>query len=169
MNALRAFDRVLTSVVSALLVAAFALMLGLAAVQVFLRFFLQTGILWGDVAARNLVIWVGFFGAYLATREDKHFRIDVLTRFLPPRWRSGLSALSDLFVAAVCFFLLQASLRFVEEGFDREAIAFLGIPQYLLAMIVPAGFALMIVQFVLRAIDSSVNTVRPPRSQEEPS
>lgn len=167
MSALKAFDRVLTAAVTALLVVSFTVMLGLAAVQVFLRFFLQTGILWGDVAARNLVIWVGFFGAYLATREDKHFRIDVLTRFLRPRWRSALAAVSDLFVATVCYFLLRASMRFVSEGFDPEAIAFLGIPQYLLAMIVPAGFGLMIVQFLLRAVESVAAVVRPAPAQEE--
>ncbi len=167
MNAFKAFDRVLTSAVSALLVVSFTIMLGLAAVQVFLRFFLQTGILWGDVAARNLVIWVGFFGAYLAAREEKHFRIDVLTRFLPARWHRALNALSDLFVAVVCYFLLRASIRFVSEGFDPEAIAFLGIPQYLLAMIVPVGFGLMIIQFLIRAIESAAAAARPSPAQEE--
>jgi flagellin-like protein len=167
MGILKVIDRGLTAVVTAVLMVTFTIMLGLAAVQVFLRFFFQTGILWGDVAARNMVIWVGFFGAYLATREDKHFRIDVLTRFLQPRWRSALSAVSDLFVGTICYFLLQASLRFVVDGFDREAIAFLGIPQYLLAMIVPVGFALMIVQFLLRAIESTAAAVRPAPAQEE--
>jgi TRAP-type C4-dicarboxylate transport system permease small subunit len=165
MNLLRGIDRLLTKAVGALLVIFFTLMLGLAVLQVGLRFFLHTGILWGDVAARNLVIWVGFFGAYLATREDKHFRIDILTRFLPERVRTALAALTDLFVGVICYFLLRASIRFVTEGFDPDAVAFLGIPQYVIAMIVPVGFALMIVQFFVRAMESLAVTIKPPRAE----
>ena len=45
-------------------------------------------ILWGDMAARHLVIWVGFFGAYLATPWRRGISTSsVLTRFLGPRVR----------------------------------------------------------------------------------
>lgn len=161
MKLLRAFDRGLTAVVGGLLVLSFTVMLALAALQVILRFFFQTGILWGDVAARSLVIWVGFFGAYIATRENKHFRIDVLTRFLGARLRLWLSAFSDLFGAVVCYFLLQASRTFVLVGIDPESKAFLGIPQAVVAVIVPVGFGLILVQFLLRMADSIVAALRP--------
>ncbi len=161
MKVLRAFDRGLMAVVGGLLVLSFTVMLVLAALQVILRFFFQTGILWGDVAARSLVLWVGFFGAYIATRENKHFRIDVLTRFLAPRLRLWLSAFSDLFGAAVCYFLLQASRTFVLVGIDPESKAFLGIPQAVIAIIVPAGFALILLQFLLRMVESIAAALGP--------
>jgi TRAP-type C4-dicarboxylate transport system permease small subunit len=160
MNIVRTADRLLTGLVNALLVIAFALMLGLAALQVLLRGVFHGGLLWGDVAARNLVIWVGFFGAFLATRENKHFHIDVLTRFLAPRIRLWFNAFSDLFAATVCYFLLQASLTFVNVGIDPEATAFLQIPQVVIAMIVPVGFGLIGLQFLIRMIFSSANAVR---------
>jgi len=160
MKALRAFDRALTAFVNAFLLLSFSIMLGLAALQVLLRFFFHIGILWGDVAARNLVIWVGFFGAYLATRENKHFRIDVLTRLVPLRIRSWLFAFTDLFAAVISYFLFQASLNFVRLGIDPEAIAFLGISQTVVAMIVPIGFGLIIVQFLIRTVESVVAAVR---------
>ncbi len=160
MTILRAIDRGVTTIVTGLLVLSFTVMLGLAAIQVFLRFFFHIGILWGDIAARNLVVWVGFFGAYLATRENKHFRIDVLTRLLRPRLRLWLIALTDLFAAVVCYFLLRASLAFVSIGIDPESIAFLHIPQAVVASIVPAGFGIIILQFLLRTIESAVAAVR---------
>jgi TRAP-type C4-dicarboxylate transport system permease small subunit len=167
MKLLQTLDRLLTSLITILLVAAFSIMLGLAALQVFLRFFFHGGLLWGDVAARSLVIWVGFFGAYLATRENKHFRIDVFTRLLPSRPRFILTALTDLFAAVVCYFLLQASASFVSIGIDPEAIAFYRIPQSVVAMIVPVGFGLMIVQFLLRTLESVVNTVHDAPVEEQ--
>ncbi len=166
MKPLRMFDRGLTAVVSGLLVVTFTVMLGLAALQVFLRFFFHTGILWGDVAARNLVIWVGFFGAYLATRENKQFRIDVLTRLLPARFRLWLAAVTDVFAAVICYFLLRASITFVDVGFDPDATAFLKIPQTAVAMIVPAGFALILAQFVIRTVENIVGAVRGTMPEE---
>ena len=167
MKLLQTLDRHLTSLISTLLVLAFSIMLGLAALQVFLRFFFHAGLLWGDVAARNLVIWVGFFGAYLATRENKHFRIDVLTRLLPSRLRFILTGLTDLFAAVVCYFLFQASANFVSIGIDPEAIAFYKIPQRAIAMIVPVGFSLMIVQFLLRTLESAVNAMHDAPVEEK--
>lgn len=167
MKILRTFDRALTSVVMAFLVVAFATMLGLAVVQVFLRGAFHTGLLWGDVAARHLVIWVGFFGAYLATRENKHFHIDILTRFLSERLRLWFAAFSDLFAALICFLLMQASVTYLTVGLDAESTLFLGISQRTVAMIVPIGFGLMMVQFLLRMVESIVQAVRGPAPEGE--
>jgi TRAP-type C4-dicarboxylate transport system permease small subunit len=166
---IRLFDRVLTAVVTAVLICAFSLMLGLAFVQVVLRDTLHTGIAWGDGAARQLVIWVGFFGAYLATRSGKHFHVDVLTRFLGPRLRPWFNALSDLFAALICFFLVVASRTFVTVGLDPDATLFLGIPQTAAASIVPAGFGLITVQFLLRTVDGLAAAIRgePPGQAAE--
>ncbi len=164
MKVVRLIDRLLTAVVTAVLICSFSIMLGLAFLQVFLRDTFHTGIPWGDIAARQLVIWVGFFGAYLATRSNRHFRIDVLTRFLGPRLRLWFNALSDIFAAFVCFFLVIASRTFVTVGLDPGATLFLGIPQTAAAAIVPAGFGLITAQFLLRTIDALGAAIRgvPP-------
>ena len=168
MKIIRVLDKGLTTLVTAVLVLSFAVMLGLAATQVILRGVFHTGILWGDVAARHLVIWVGFFGAYLATREDKHFHIDVLTRFLGPRARVWFAACSDLFASVICCFLVRASWTFVTVGMDPEAILFLHIPQSAVAMVVPGGFALIMVQFLLRMVES-VNRALGGSPEKEPA
>ena len=160
MRILQAVDRTLTAIVNAALVLIFAVMLTLAATQVFLRDLFHTGIYWGDVAARYLVIWVGFLGAFLATRGGKHFHIDVLTRFLNPRARLWFNAFSDLFASVVCLLLTLASATFVREALDPESTVFLGIPETALAMIVPVGFGLIMAQFVIKMIESIVNAMR---------
>ncbi len=65
--------------------------MGLALFQIVLRNVMGTGIVWGDVLVRILVLWIGMAGAMAATRERKHISIDVLTRFLP----SGLRRVVD--------------------------------------------------------------------------
>jgi TRAP-type C4-dicarboxylate transport system permease small subunit len=169
MNVLRAFDRFLTKAVTWLLMFFFVMMLGIAALQVLLRLFFHTGIPWGDIAARHMVLWVGFFGAYMATREDKHFHIDILTRFLHPKLKAWFAAFSDLFAIVICYFMLQASLTFVEVGMDADSMLFLQVPQRAAAIIVPLGFGLILIQFLLRMIENIVRGVRGPEAEEPAS
>ena len=154
MKILRLFDRILTSIVSALLVLTLVTMLAMAALQVVLRLFFHSGILWGDIFARYLVMWVGFLGAYLATRQDRHLRIDVLTRFLNPKLRLWFNAFADLFAAVICYFLIRAGWTFVTLGMDADSMLFPGVSQQTAAMIVPVGFALMMIQFLIRTVES---------------
>jgi len=165
MNVLRSFDRFLTKAVTWLLMFFFVMMLGIAALQVLLRLFLHTGIPWGDIAARHMVLWVGFFGAYMATREDKHFHIDILTRFLHPKLKAWFAAFSDLFAIVICYFMLQASLTFVSVGMDADSMLFLQVPQRAVAIIVPLGFGLILIQFLLRMIENIVRAVRGPEAE----
>jgi len=153
-------DRGLTALVTALLVASFTVMLGLAVAQVLLREIIHATLPWGDLAARHLVIWVGFFGAFLASRGERHFHIGFLTRLMGPRFRPWLTLVSDLFAALICAFLVAAGWTFVTVGLDPASVLFLGIRQRTAALIVPAGFGLMTVQFTLRAIQSLAKAIR---------
>ena len=81
-------DRLLAGirfVESGLLVLLLSTMILLAAYQVVARNFFDTGILWGDALVRVLVLWVTFIGATIASRNDEHIRIDLLTRFTGER------------------------------------------------------------------------------------
>jgi len=156
---IRWLDRAVTKLITWLLVLFFVLMLGIAALQVLLRIFFHTGILWGDIAARHMVLWVGFFGAYMATREDKHFHIDVLTRFLSPRLKGWFAAFSDLFAIVICYLMVQASLTFIDVGMDADSMLFLSVSQRAAAAIVPLGFGLIGLQFIFRMIENIVAAV----------
>jgi TRAP-type C4-dicarboxylate transport system permease small subunit len=152
-------DRGLTALVTALLVASFTLMLGLAVAQILLREIMHATLPWGDLAARHLVIWVGFFGAFLASRGERHFHIGFLARLMGPRSRPWFNLVSDLFAALICAFLVVAGWTFVTVGLDPASVLFLGIRQSTAALIVPAGFGLMTVQFALRAIQSLAKAI----------
>jgi TRAP-type C4-dicarboxylate transport system permease small subunit len=155
-------DRVIARAVDIALIAIFTVMMSLAGIQVFLRYFFNSSLLWGDIAARNLVIWVGILGAVLATRENKHFHIDLLTRFLGKRYQLWFQSFSNLFASVICFFLGQASVTFLE--LDIQGRTFLDLPLYYVEIIIPAGFYLMMVQFALRTIILLVDGLRdlPP-------
>ena len=158
MKFVRAIDNAVSRVIDVSIVVLFVVMLTLAVVQVFLRYFFNGGILWGDVAARTLVIWVGFLGAMTATREAKHFSVDVLTRFLKMKHQFWLQSISSLFAAVICFFLAQAGVTFL--GLESGNKTFLDLPAVATEVIVPIGFYLMAFQFLLRMVISVSEGVR---------
>jgi TRAP-type C4-dicarboxylate transport system permease small subunit len=160
MRIVRLIDRGITTLVTAALVFSFAVMLALAAGQVVLRQAFHGNLPWGDLAARHLVIWVGFFGAYLASRRAQHFHIGFLARLAGPRTLPWLHAVVDLFAAVICAFLVSAGWTFITVGLDPHATLFLGIRQAQAALIVPIGFLLMTVQFVLRTIQGVAKGLR---------
>jgi TRAP-type C4-dicarboxylate transport system permease small subunit len=159
-------EKLLTGIVHATLVVLFFTMLGFAVLQICLRYFFSGGILWGDILARNLVLWVGFLGAVLATQENKHFHIDVLTRFLNGRWQLWLRCITNLFSAIVCFFLGQAATTFLQ--LDPGGKAFLNVPSAVVGSILPAGFYLMMILFVIQSIGSLIEGFRFRPATEQP-
>ena len=109
-----------------------------------------------------------FSAPTMASRAGRHFHVGFLSRFLGPRLRSWLSVISDLFAAGVCGYLVAAAWTFVTVGLDPHAVLFLGIRQTAAAMIVPAGFLLMSLQFILRTIQGAAQAARrgPAEDQE---
>jgi len=166
MRILRAVDRGLGTVVTVLLVCSFALMLLLAVFQVVLRQVVHASLLWGDQAARQLVVCVGFLGAALASRRGGHFHVGFLTRFAGPRVRVWLHAVVDLAASAGCVLLVRAGWTFVTVGLDPQAVLFLGIHQSTAALIVPVGFGVMAIQFLLRSIESLGKGLRGEPDEE---
>src|SRR3989304_3685951 len=77
--------------------------------QVVLRNFFGTSIEWGDIFLRHLVLWVGYFGAVIATGERRHFKIEFLTKIVPGRVCKAFFIVTNLFAAVICFLLMQAS------------------------------------------------------------
>ena len=58
----------------ALLALLLTAMIGVAAVQVVLRNFFDSGLYWGDSAVRVIVLWVAMLGAMVASRHDERIR-----------------------------------------------------------------------------------------------
>ena len=70
----------------------FAMIL-LACIQIFLRTFYSSGILWADPLLRYMVIWAGLFGAAVATKQSKHISIDIISHLVPEHFMPLLRVL----------------------------------------------------------------------------
>ena len=135
-----------------------ALLLGvmilLSSTQILLRNFLDSGIAWADPLLRLLVLWVGMLGAMLATHDDKHIRIDLITRFIPLRYHRLSDFLTALVSSLVCALLAYHSTRFVYSEWLDGGEAFIGVPAWLAESILPFGFGVMSLRFAIRALQN---------------
>ncbi len=148
-------DSFLNKLEGGLLILLLALMVLLAFLQVVLRNFFAEGIFWADILLRHLVLWVGFLGAALATSEERHIGIDAFSRMFSARTKAGVRIVTNLFALTVSYLLFNASKKFLQ--FEREDVRelFLGIPEWYSALIIPVGFGLIMVHFLIRAITSA--------------
>lgn len=105
MRTLRALHQAVSGTVTAAVTFLFLVMLALAVLQVGLRLFLNTSMLWADPLARRLTLWVCLLGAVLATGEGKHFQLEVLTRIAGSGFRQWLRMLSHLLSSALAGYL----------------------------------------------------------------
>jgi TRAP-type C4-dicarboxylate transport system permease small subunit len=156
MKALRLLSRTLARAETALLVLFLTAMIVLSFLQVVLRNLFGSGLIWGDVVVRQMVLWGGFMGAALAAIDDRHISIDALTKYLPPRIRSGVKVATNLFAAAVCFFLARAGWAMVvdERGAGGELLR--GVPGWIPLVIIPIGYLLLAIHFTVNAVENGV-------------
>ena len=144
-------DEMIARVEQTLVVSFLGFIIFVAFLQIILRNFFSTGLDWGDSLLRNLVLWIGFIGATLATKEGKHINIDVVSRWLPPMGKNVVTLVTHLFSFLVCCALTYATLKFIGNEAQMGQKAFLNIPAWIPEMILPITFSLMTFRFGLRS------------------
>lgn len=153
-------------------------LVGLAGAQIVLRVFFSTGLSWVDPFARTLVLWTGMLGALAAVRDERHIALDLLQRFLSPRVQRAVRVLTFGFAALLCAAMAWYSSSLVAidygEGLQTSNGSILAALRACFAeTILPLGFALMALRFVVRAFsppahlplllhDVSGQSVEPP-------
>ncbi len=130
-----------------LLVALTGFLVGFALLQIVLRNFFSTGLVWGDTLLRHVVLWIGLLGASRATAENGHIRIDLLTRMLPEAGTRGVELVGNTLSLAVCAALFYASWNFVLTEYESRAVAFASVPYWPLETAFPLCFGLMTIRY----------------------
>ncbi len=132
-----------------LLVLILSSMIILAVYQIFSRNLLSEGVVWIDPLLRTLVLWVGLTGAVVATRTDKHIKIDVFSKYLPKKFLPFIQRSVYLYTLLVCLLISWHATRFVLSEYEYGTIAFSGVPAWITAIIIPVSFCLIAVRYGL--------------------
>ncbi len=146
------WQRRLHAAEDALLAALLLALVVLCAGQILARWLLDSGWIHAEPLSRTMVVWLAMMGALAATRTGKHLAIDALPRMLPATARRGVWALTELFAAAICVLLAWFGVNLVELERSDAVMLFATIPVWWSMLVLPLGFGLMALRFLLSAM-----------------
>lgn len=149
---------VLLRIEDGFLVALLLAILAMAVLQIILRNVFDSGIIWGDILVRILVLWIGMTGAVVASRTGEHINVDIVTRYLPDTARSVIGAVVAILTAAICSVASFYSFRFVAAEAAFGGTAFAGVPVWFCQVIIPLGFAMIALRYLLLGLENLLPT-----------
>lgn len=148
---MRRLSRLMGKIEDALLVLLLGMMITLAGSQIVARNLFESGFSWGDPMLRVMVLWVGLFGAMAATRDEHHISVDVVSRFLAPKYRRITATINALFTAIVCAIIGWHAAAFVYLEWQDGMMVFDPVPAWLAELIIPLSFAVIAIRSMATA------------------
>lgn len=165
---LAAVIRSIKRVETVILVAMTAAMIGIIAVQVFLRFVFNSPFSWAEEAATMLLIYISFIAADVVYKEKGHLAVDYFVGLLPAAWRRLIAIFSYLLITAFLAVFLPRSIELVRMQAGHITSAALVVAKSWWTVPVPIAFASMLlssVHFLLEEIAQKA----PLRGAEGPA
>jgi TRAP-type C4-dicarboxylate transport system permease small subunit len=125
------------------------------------------GYSWADKRALFLLLWVGFLGASMATRQGKHIKLDIARKLCPPRLLRWYNALSYFVAASFTGFLVYLGWIYMfHEDYGRFWSRTVPgeIPDWLVVLAIPVSLLLMTLRFAAKAVAAVVAPAEEVRS-----
>ena len=163
---LRTINKLIHLLEGGLLVLTLGSMILLALSQIVLRNFFDSGIEWSEPLLRVMVMWLGLLGAIAATKQNNHISIDVISRLLPDKGKIVSAVISNLFSAAICATVSYHATRFVMMEYEDGIMAFSNIPAWICESIIPVGFGLMALRFLIN-VGTSIKPCADPANDQQ--
>lgn len=133
----------------ALLVLLLTAMILLASTQIVLRNLFDSGFVWIDPLLRVLVLWLGLVGATVATRKNKHIRIDLLSGLFERNTHRLIQAIVGQVSACTCAVVAWYGFGWIRLDYADGITGVGGVPAWMLEVIVPLSFALIGLRYLI--------------------
>jgi len=127
-------------------------MILLSTSQIVLRNFFDSGIIWIDPLLRVLVLWTGLIGATVASRENKHIRIDLISRFFGKKLHLAIQVFIGLFTSIICAIIAWHGSRWLLMDYQDGLISFANLPSWVLEIIIPVAFGLIAIRYLMHSL-----------------
>jgi C4-dicarboxylate transporter, DctM subunit len=123
----------------------------LPVVEIALRSLAGTGIPGNAVYVANATLWVGFLGAMIATRQQRHLCLAVGLGGVAARWGIDATAVSAVVTTAVAGGLTWSASALVANGMAYPHLIDDWLPEWLVLAILPLAFGTITVRFAFVA------------------
>ncbi len=152
-------DKIIIRIVEGIIVAILAYMLLGQLYQVIARNFWGGGIEAVDFTMRYGIVWLGLLGGVVAMRTGNQIRIDLVLKLSSLQVRRWLELATSIATAAICIFLLKASLSMIAAETAAQTKLFGNYTVVPFLWVYPVGFGLIAVETLIRGIQIAITGV----------
>lgn len=125
-------------------------------INIVLRFFFSTGLLWSDEIIGYMFVLLGMIGAAAAIRDDTNIYMDILIVKLPPRARSVMYVCVQVLIVAVLAFFTVACIKLVLNNVDVKS-PMNRLPMWIPYGAMPLGMVLMLFELIVSFVYKAKN------------
>ena len=142
------------------IIAAFFLIITTALVilNIIMRYFLNSGIIWSEEVATGCFVWSVFIGAIAAFKHRGHVGVDILVKLLPPTLRWGVNLLMDVILVLLNGYMAYLACLYVAITHTKMTPV-LGVSSAYISSAVPIAFVMMTF-YALRFVWQDLTTKR---------
>ena len=115
--------------------------------NVLMRYFMKSPLLWAEEVATGLFVWTVFVGSAYAYRKHAHLGVDILVNALPEKIRAVVKVVMDVLGLFVLIMLTYVSVLYVYNTLDKLSNT-LRVPSWYVSSAVPIGFGLSLIYAV---------------------
>lgn len=103
-------------------VALFLGVFGVVLLQVFMRFCLDSPLVWSEEVARYLFMWISLIGWVFATRSGTHIRVSIIADNLPPSAQRTLNVINLVLTVVFSVILFWYGLIMLQKNLDVPVV-----------------------------------------------
>ena len=117
--------------------------------DIMLRELFDGGFIWSKELAAFLMIWVGFVGASLAAKENKHIVVGIPEKLFPKKVLPYVSLFASVIIFTVTILIAYLGFNYVLETKEfGETSLVLNIPLWIVQIIIPASLVIIAFRFI---------------------
>ena len=131
----------------------------LVLMNVFLRYFMNTGIYWSEEVATMCFVWCIFVGSASAYKNGAHLGVDLLVKKLPKVPRAIVKILVDILLILINGYILYLSIKFVSTSYQKPT-AVLAISSAWVSSSLIVGFGLTTIYAIRDMVVDVIKTVK---------
>lgn len=164
-RALRTLDLWVYGGEKAVLCVVLAAMIAIVFTDFALRETGNQGLAWAKAAATYAMVWVGFLGASLATRERKHLKVDASEKLVPLRFRPHARVFVGAVAGGFCFTLAWLGWDLVAQSMRQgTGSPVMNVKLWVVQAAIPCSAVLMGMRFLLRDAGGAIREILRPAS-----
>ena len=163
-------DNIFAKIEKIFLVIGVSVMILVVFFDIILRELFDGGFIWAKELAAFLMIWVGFVGASLAAKVNKHIVVGIPEKLFPKKVLPYVSLFASVIIFTVTILIAYLGFNYVLETKEfGETSLVLNIPLWIVQIIIPASLVIIAFRFVgigIQIFKGKISSIGAGRKEE---